>query len=64
MRANLENCNELYRVRLGLNEVTVNGNSVMDAITQARRQLALELPRFYDVISKLEANRFEVRPAA
>ena len=64
MKTNLNNRNERYRVKLGLNEVVVDGDSEMDAIAQARRHFALELPRFYDVINNLEPNRFEVRRAA
>ena len=53
-----------YRVTVGHAEVVVHAASPAEAIALARRRLAEEHPRFYDVIRDLEATRFDVRPAA
>ena len=49
-----------YEVRVGFSRVCVEGRSPVEAVEQARRQLSLEMPRLYDVIYGLEAERFEV----
>ena len=53
-----------YRVAVGHSEVVVQAKSPREAIRLARRQLAQELPRFYDVISSLEDKKFKVDSAA
>ena len=53
-----------YRVKVGHVQVIVQANSAEEAIDFARRQIALDMPRFYDVIRGLESTRFEVRHAA
>lgn len=53
-----------YRVKVGHIEVVVVAHDEAEAITLTRRQLALELPRFYDLIRALETERFELREAA
>ena len=53
-----------YRVRVGHAVVHVRGKSIEEAIALARRQLAEEMPRFYDVIRDLDPARFEVQRAA
>ena len=53
-----------YRVAVGHSEVVVEAKSPREAIRLARRELAQELPRFYDVISSLEEDRFKVDHAA
>ena len=52
-----------YRVKVGHAEVVVRARSPKDAIAAARRKLALELPRLYDIIRGLDPARFEVRAA-
>ena len=49
-----------YRVRLGHNEVRVEGRSVGEAIQHARRRFCQEMPRLWDVIHKLDDDRFLV----
>jgi len=53
-----------YRVKVGHTEVVVGASSPQNAIAAARRQLARELPRLYDIIRGLDPARFEVRGAA
>jgi hypothetical protein len=53
-----------YRVRVGHWEVSVKAHDSEEAIAIARRQLSHELPRLYDVIRGLTANRFQVENAA
>ena len=53
-----------YNVKIGHAEVVVYASSVEEAIAIARRQLAEELPRLYDIICGMDATRFEVCPAA
>jgi hypothetical protein len=53
-----------YRVRVGHYEVVVIAHDETEAISLTRRQLALELPRFYDLIRALESERFELQKAA
>ena len=54
----------LYRVKVGHVEISVRAHSSDEAITEARRQLARDMPRLYDIIRGLEATKFEVKPAA
>lgn len=53
-----------YRVKVGHAEVVVRAATREEAIVLARRALAADMPRFYDVIRSLEDARFDVRPAA
>lgn len=52
-----------YNVQVGNWRVQVLGRDVSDAIEQARRRLFADMPRMWDVISKLTADRFKVEPA-
>ena len=63
MQPNIKNL-RTYRVAVGHSEVTVQAKSPREAIRLARRKLAEELPRFYDVISTMEEARFSVEDAA
>jgi len=45
-------------------EIVVTGTDDADAIANARRELARDLPRFYDLIRAMESTRFEVNRAA
>jgi len=58
---NLDPQSTSYLVKVGHKEVLVSGRTSEEAISQARRKLALELPRLYDVICALGAEQFEVR---
>jgi hypothetical protein len=49
-----------FRVRVGHCELQVKANDQQEAIQIARRQLARELPRLYDVICSLTLARFQV----
>jgi len=51
-----------YEVYVGHARVCVDGLSPQDAVERARRLLCLQLPRLWDVISRLELSRFHVRP--
>jgi hypothetical protein len=53
-----------YRVRVGHWEISLKARNADDAIDLARRTMARELPRLYDVIRSLTANRFQVEAAA
>mgnify|MGYP007073404789 CR=1 FL=1 len=53
-----------YHVSLGHSVVHVQATSPEEAVAAARRQLALELPRLYDVIFTLTQDRFKVLQAA
>jgi hypothetical protein len=53
-----------YIIRVGHWEVRLKAHDREEAIALARRQMARELPRLYDVIRSLTANRFQVEPAA
>ena len=53
-----------YRVRVGHHEFHVKARDAGEAMELARRQLARELPRLYDVIRSLAENRFQVEHAA
>ena len=61
---NQETMINVYRVKVGHAEVIVKAASAEEAIAFARRQLALEMPRFYDIIRGLDNTKFEVRQAA
>ncbi len=63
MRDQLNNLKN-FHVSLGHSVVMVQAASPEDAIALARRQLALELPRLYDVIFTLTKDRFKVLQAA
>ena len=49
-----------YKVRIGHTELTVNGCDPNDAVRNARRRLAGELPRLWDVIYRMSAEEFRV----
>ena len=53
-----------YRVRVGHWEIVLKAHSADEAIELARRAMARELPRLYDVIRAMTANRFQVEAAA
>jgi hypothetical protein len=53
-----------FRVRVGHWEVQVRAADAEDAVEIARRQIARELPRLYDLIRALTASRFQVEAAA
>ena len=53
-----------FRVRVGHWEISVKAHSADEAIVLARREMAHELPRLYDVIRALTSTRFEVKAAA
>lgn len=53
-----------YRVRVGHLEVVVTARDESEAIALARRHLAQELPRFYDLIRALKAEQFQLQKAA
>jgi hypothetical protein len=53
-----------YRVRVGHHEFRVKARDAAEAVELARRQLARELPRLYDVIRSLAETRFQVEHAA
>jgi hypothetical protein len=53
-----------YYVKVGHIEVVVTAHDDAEAIALTRRYLALELPRFYDLIRALGPERFELQKAA
>jgi hypothetical protein len=53
-----------YRVRVGYWELRIKARDSQEAIALARRQLARELPRLYDVIRNLTLLQFQVEAAA
>jgi hypothetical protein len=53
-----------YRVRVGHLDLQIKAHDVGEAIVLARRQLAQDLPRLYDLIQKLAPARFQVENAA
>ena len=53
-----------YRIRVGHWEIRLNAHDADEAIDLARRQMARELPRLYDVIKNLTAARFQIEAAA
>jgi hypothetical protein len=53
-----------FRVRVGHWEIQLKAHDAEEAIHLARRAMACELPRLYDVIRALTANRFQVEAAA
>ncbi len=52
-----------FHVRVGHWEVQVRAHDADQAIQTARRQIARELPRLYDVIRSLTTTRFQVEAA-
>jgi len=58
----LEKRGRRFDVQVGFARITVNSGSVAEAIAEARRQLSLEMPRFWDVIFRLDDARFVVAP--
>ncbi len=61
---NHETSPNAYQVKVGHVTVIVKAVSREEAIALARRKLALEMPRFYDIIRSLASERFAVRQAA
>ena len=55
---------KMYRVRVGHWEIRIKARDANEAVELARRQMARELPRLYDVIRNLTAARFQVEAAA
>jgi hypothetical protein len=53
-----------FRIRVGHWEIELKAHDAEEAIQLARRAMACELPRLYDVIRALTANRFQVEAAA
>jgi hypothetical protein len=53
-----------YRVRVGHWEIVLKAHNADEAIEIARRAMARDLPRLYDVIRVMTANRFQVDAAA
>jgi hypothetical protein len=49
-----------YRVEIGHTSVTVEGETVQEALSAARIRLCRELPRLWDVIQSLEDHCFRV----
>jgi hypothetical protein len=52
-----------YRIRVGHWEICLKAHNADEAIALARREMACELPRLYDVIQKLTFARFQVEAA-
>ncbi len=53
---------ERFQVRIGHLKVFVEANSSQQAVDNARSLFCRELPRLWDVITELDASRFEVLP--
>jgi len=53
-----------YRIHVGHWEIELKARDADEAIQLARRAMACELPRLYDVIQRLTAARFQVDAAA
>ena len=53
-----------FRVNVGHNQVVVEGQDRREAIQIARTRLSLEMPRLWDVIFRMEDERFHVEEAA
>ncbi len=52
-----------FRVRVGHWEIRIQARNGDEAIEAARRQMARELPRLYDVIRNLTPTRFQIEAA-
>ncbi len=52
-----------FSVRVGHWQIVVYAQDAEEAILVARRHLAIELPRLYDVIRSLTSARFQVQAA-
>jgi hypothetical protein len=50
----------IYKVEVGHSSVMVESANPEEAIRMARTRLSLELPRLWDVIQKLEPEKFSV----
>jgi hypothetical protein len=61
---NQEQSLKTYRIRVGYWELRLKAHDADEAIEMARRQLARDLPRLYDVIRQLTVSRFQVEAAA
>jgi hypothetical protein len=53
-----------FRVRVGHWEIELKAHDAEEAIQIARRKMASELPRLYDIIRSLTESRFQVEAAA
>jgi hypothetical protein len=49
-----------YAVSLGHTRVIVHSASPAEAVAEARRLMCADMPRMWDVIGALEADRFQV----
>lgn len=49
-----------YLVGIGYHTVMVSGDSIVDAVREAKRRLCLELPRMWDVIAAKGPHQFDV----
>jgi hypothetical protein len=61
MTSNNDLDTKYFEVSLGHATVFVYGKSIPEAIAEARKLLCKELPRMWDVIHSLDAQRFQVR---
>jgi hypothetical protein len=55
---------KIFRVCVGHWQIRIKARDADEAVQVARRHLARELPRLYDVIRTLTAARFQVEAAA
>jgi hypothetical protein len=51
-----------YAVTVGFSQVIVEGHNREEALSAARSKLSQQSPRLWDVIFKMDANRFQVDP--
>ena len=51
-----------YQVKVGHAEVSVQCANEDEAVRLARKLLSNDMPRLYDVINRLDVDRFQVRP--
>jgi hypothetical protein len=54
---------KIFEVQVGLARVRVEAHSPEEAIHAARQAFCREMPRMWDVIQRLAADRFIVQPA-
>jgi hypothetical protein len=54
---------KMFRIRVGHWEICLKARDADEAVELARRHMARELPRLYDVIRALTASRFLVEAA-
>ena len=51
-----------YRVTVGFSQVIVQGRDHAEVLSAARSKLSQDVPRLWDVIFNMDANRFQVDP--